>query len=147
MIRLIVVGKTREPFLAEGIALFAERISRFASVKIVEVKDGSMKEEGERIMKALGREDYAVVLDVKGTELSSEELATLIKKNFDKKVAFIIGGPQGLPPAVRERSDLLLSLSRMTYTHEMARLILMEQIYRSYAIINGTGYHKSNTPA
>jgi 23S rRNA (pseudouridine1915-N3)-methyltransferase len=141
MIKLIWVGRTKERFLQEGVASFARRMERFSSLKVVEVKDSNVEEEGERILKALG-DDHAVVLDVKGRELSSEEFSSFIKKNSDKNIAFVLGGAEGLSPDVKERADFLLSLSKMTYTHEMARLILLEQIYRSYTIIKGICYHK-----
>lgn len=141
MIKLILVGKTRERFLQDGISEFVKRIKRFHNLNIIEIKDSGIEEEGEKILKALD-DDYAVILDVNGNELSSEEFAVFIKKNLDKKITFVVGGPEGLSNKVLDKADFTLSLSRMTLTHEMARLFLVEQIYRAFMIINGRGYHK-----
>jgi 23S rRNA (pseudouridine1915-N3)-methyltransferase len=139
--KVIVVGRTKEKYLQEGIAEYAKRIGIFTPLKIVELKDSNLEEEGGKILKATG-DDYVIALDVGGRELSSEEFAAFLKKNLDKNIAFVIGGAEGLSGEVLERADYRLSLSKMTYTHEMARLIFLEQLYRAYTIIGGRKYHK-----
>ena len=139
--KVIVVGRTKEKYLLEGISEYVKRLGGYTPLKIVEVKDSSKAEEEEKILKAAG-DDYVVALDVGGKELSSEEFAAFLKKNLDKKMVFVIGGAEGLSGPVLESADYRLSLSKMTYTHEMARLIFLEQLYRAFTIINGRKYHK-----
>lgn len=141
MIKIIAVGRIKERFLQEGIGLYLERLERLAKLRVSEIKDSSMDEEGRRIIKALG-DDYAVILEVKGKKMPSEEFYAFLKKNMDNDVSFVIGGPGGLSGAVKERANYTLSLSEMTLTHEMARLVLTEQIYRAYTIMKGIKYHK-----
>jgi 23S rRNA (pseudouridine1915-N3)-methyltransferase len=139
--KIIVIGRTKEKYLQEGISEYVKRLGGFTPLKIVEVKDSNKAEEGVKILKAAGS-DYVVVLDVGGRELSSEEFALFLKKNLDENLAFVIGGAEGLSGPVTERADYRLSLSKMTYTHEMTRLIFLEQLYRAFAINAGRKYHK-----
>ena len=141
MIRLIFVGRTREKFLSSGISEFAKRLERFGNFRLVEIKDSNSEEEGGRILKMLD-DDYAVILSVDGKEFSSEEFADFIKENIDRDISFVVGSESGLSKGVLKRADLRLSLSKMTLTHEMARLFLIEQIYRAFTIIRGMKYHK-----
>jgi 23S rRNA (pseudouridine1915-N3)-methyltransferase len=141
MAKIIAVGKVKERYLQEGIAEFVKRITAFDNINIVEVKDSNIREEGEKIIKAVG-DDYLVALAIGGKELSSEEFAAFLKKNSDRKVCYMIGGPEGLSEKVLERADYALSLSRMTLTHEMARFFLVEQIYRAHMINAKRKYHK-----
>lgn len=147
-------GKPKAAYLAAGIDDFAGRLGHYAevAVKILKEQKGNDREaervlarEGEELLRHCAKGSYVVVLDVTGREYSSTELAELITRWEGQgigHVTFIIGGPQGLAPAVRERADLLLSLSRFTFTHDLARLLLMEQLYRAYTIKANTGYHK-----
>lgn len=139
--KIVVVGRMKEKYLQEGITEYVKRLGAFTPLKVIEVKDSGMEEEGEKILKALS-DDYVIALDVKGRELSSEEFSLFLKKNPDKKIAFVIGGAEGLSGKVLDRADYILSLSRMTYTHEMARLIFVEQLYRAFTIMHGRKYHK-----
>jgi 23S rRNA (pseudouridine1915-N3)-methyltransferase len=141
VLKIIAVGKVKERFVQEGLSVYLERLGRFASIRVAEIKDSNIEEEGEKILKSLG-DDYAVILDVKGRKMSSEEFALFLKKNAEKNVSFVIGGPEGLSDAVKERADYSLSLSDMTLTHEMARLVLVEQVYRAYMIMKGIKYHR-----
>jgi 23S rRNA (pseudouridine1915-N3)-methyltransferase len=141
MAKIIAVGKVKERYLQEGIAEFLKRITAYDNLGIVEVKDSNLDEEGKKLLKAVG-DDYVVALAIGGKELSSEEFAVFIKKNSDKKVSYVIGGPEGLSERVLERADYSLSLSRMTFTHEMARFFLVEQIYRGHMINAKRNYHK-----
>ena len=139
--RVIAVGKIRERFIAEGIGEYLKRLGPLARVEVVEVRDSNKEDEAEKILKAAG-DDYLVILDVCGKELSSEEFAVFLKKNSDKKISFIIGGPEGLSEKVLAKANFRLSVSKMTFTHEMCRLFLLEQIYRGYMILSGRKYHK-----
>lgn len=141
MAKIIAVGKVKERYLQEGIVEFLKRITSFDNLGIVEVKDTNVEEEGKKLLKAVG-DDYLVSLAIRGKELSSEEFASFMKKNSDKKVSYVIGGPEGLSEQVLERADYSLSLSKMTFTHEMARFFLVEQIYRAHMINAKRKYHK-----
>ncbi|MBN2251917.1 MAG: 23S rRNA (pseudouridine(1915)-N(3))-methyltransferase RlmH [Candidatus Altiarchaeota archaeon] len=141
MIRIIAVGRIKEGFVKEGVAEYLKRLRRFAAVEVVEVRDSLMEKEAVKILDALGA-DHAVALAVEGTGFTSEELAEYFKKNRGKRMSFVIGGPEGLSEKVLERADMRLSLSPMTLTHEMARLVLAEQIYRAFTVIAGMKYHK-----
>jgi 23S rRNA (pseudouridine1915-N3)-methyltransferase len=157
-IRIIAVGRIKEKFLLEGIAEYEKRIRPYARVQIVElpeqkrpvtaspaVETAARETEGERILAAIPEGFTVIALDVKGQSRSSEELAALFRErelSAKNHLAFIIGGDLGLSPAVLSASSLRLSLSPMTFTHPMARLLLLEQIYRAFRILRGEPYHK-----
>jgi len=152
-IECVFVGKTSDRYLDEGIADFTKRLERYSqvSVKIVrEIKSKATdaeitKSEGRGILKAVAEEAFGVVLDPKGKSLSSEELAQQISQwqlQNRKTVSFIVGGSNGVSSEVLQRADFRLSLSKMTFTHDMSRLILLEQLYRAYSILAGSKYHK-----
>jgi 23S rRNA (pseudouridine1915-N3)-methyltransferase len=141
MAKIVAVGRVKERYLQEGIAEFVKRLGAFDNISILEVKDSNVDEEGEKLLKAMG-DDYVIALAIGGKELSSEEFAAFVKKNSDKKACYVIGGPEGLSEKVLERADYYLSLSRMTFTHEMARFFLVEQIYRAHMLNAKRKYHK-----
>lgn len=141
MIKLIFIGKTREKFLSAGISEFAKRLGNYTRFQIIETKDSNIEKEGKKIIE-LVKDDHAVILAIDGKEFSSEEFADFLKKNSGRNISFVIGSENGLSIEVLERANLKLSLSRMTLTHEMARLFLMEQLYRAFTIIHGKKYHK-----
>lgn len=141
MMKLIFVGKTREKFLREGIFEFLKRIQKFRKVEVIEITDSKIEEETRKIL-SIVKNNFLVVLDVNGRELSSEEFAEFIKKNVNEKIYFVIGSHHGLPEDILRRANFKISLSRMTFTHELARLILIEQIYRAFMIIQGREYHR-----
>jgi 23S rRNA (pseudouridine1915-N3)-methyltransferase len=151
----IFLGKTREEFLAAGIDHFLKRLQHYvaAEVKIIKEKKWSSQEEEEKIKEEEGRlllarisrPSLVVALDRGGRQLSSEELPALLSKwqnEGQRCVSFLIGGPLGLPSQLVAEADAVLALSRMTFTHEMARLLLIEQLYRAFTIMAGSGYHK-----
>lgn len=152
-IRLVTVGTLKEKFLKDAINEYLKRLSRFAKVEIVELEESKIqskseeqikKEEGERILKRIKESYYLILLDLKGEMLSSEEFSTKLKNLIDKGVSpltFVIGGTLGLSEEVRKRANLSISISRMTFTHQMCRVILLEQIYRAFKIINNEEYH------
>jgi 23S rRNA (pseudouridine1915-N3)-methyltransferase len=157
-IRVVAVGKIKEKFLQDGIAEFEKRLRPYAKLQVIEIADEkrplsappslesvAMEKEGERILSALPENAFVIALDVKGQAWSSVELAEAFREwelAGKNQLAFIIGGDLGLSPAVLARSDLRLSLSKMTFTHPMARLLLLEQVYRAFRILRGEPYHK-----
>ena len=154
-LQLICPGKTSEAYLSAGIDDFCKRINRYASISIhclktrrYGAKESSKKikvEEAELLLARLSKQTFSIALDLSGREVDSVEfsrLLTLWEDQGRREVSFLVGGPFGLASSVVDRADCVLSLSRMTFTHEMVRLILLEQIYRAYSIKAGTGYHK-----
>ena len=154
-IRIMVLDKTRSPFLKEGESFYISRIKKYAQVGWTEIRPVPIKKgrskiqilsmEGHAIERKLLPDDYVVALDRSGKQYHSEELAMWLGQLSGQAggwICFIIGGPLGLSKAIIDRADLVLSLSRLTLTHEMSRLILLEQIYRSMTILRGEKYHK-----
>ena len=156
-IRIVAVGKLKEKYLREGVAEYEKRLAPFASVELLETREEYMLEnpseaqrqqalakEGERLLRLVPEKSFLIVLDVKGKLLSSEalakELASLALQG-QSDLTFLIGGAFGLSPAVRECADLRISFSPMTFTHQMVRLLLYEQIYRAFKINRGEKYH------
>lgn len=153
-IDLLFLGKTKNNYLAAGIADFCGRLKRYADleVKILkEVKPASKpellvkQEEGAILLARLQPGSFLIVLDPGGRQLSSEELAVYLGDLRDcgkNHLTIVLGGALGLADEVLARAGLVLSLSKMTFTHEMARLLVVEQLYRAFNIMGGTGYHK-----
>lgn len=147
--RFIWIGKTRDARLRALIEDYLQRLGHFVRYEVVELREGparaGIEEERKRIIGALHPDALTVLLDVSGREWGSPELAAEVEKWQNsglKEVAFIIGGPDGVAPEVTERASLRWSLSRLTLTHEMARVVLIEQLYRAYTIIHGLPYQK-----
>ena len=156
-ITIVCAGKIKEKYLTAGIAEFMKRLKPFAQVEIREIHEEKMPDnpsaaekeqvlikEGEKLLKLVPEGSYLFVLDVFGKEKSSEELAAGIDKlglSGRSNITFLIGGAFGLSPEVRKAADELLSFSRMTFTHQMVRLLLVEQIYRAFKINRGEKYH------
>ena len=157
-ISLITVGKIKEKYLKDAIAEYSKRLSRYCKLEIIEVtdektpdhasesvEDAIHSKEAERIQKYIKEDAYIITLEIGGKQLTSEELAEKIDKLGIQGVShiiFIIGGSIGLGREVLSKSDYALSFSKMTFPHQLMRVILLEQIYRSYRIINGEPYHK-----
>ena len=143
-IRLICVGKVKETYLRDGIADFSKRLSPYTKLDIIEVRDAGMEQEAEKIIAHLRSGDYTIALCVDGKQYASMELAKLITDTTARmqNITFIIGGADGLSSRVVGKAHLKLSLSPMTFTHEMCRLFLLEQIYRAFTIIKGRPYHR-----
>ena len=151
-LELISPGKTKSPYLSRGIDDYSQRLGRYVDLKIHLLKEKKGKISAKQQKLAEGRQLLAradgselVALDLSGKQLSSPELADLLSR-WEMKgcgtISFLIGGPVGLSREVLDRAGLKISLSRMTFTHEMARLILLEQLYRAYTIKAGGKYHK-----
>lgn len=157
-ITLITVGKIKEKYLKDAIAEYSKRLSRYCKLEIVEVadektpdnasdtvEDAIRDKEGERILKYIKKDAYVITLEIAGKMLTSEEMAEKIKKlgvQGTSHIIFIIGGSIGLGREILKRSDYGLSFSKMTFPHQLMRVILLEQIYRSYRIMNHEPYHK-----
>lgn len=157
-ITLITVGKIKEKYLKDAIAEYSKRLSRYCKLEIVEVadektpdkasdtvEDAIRDKEGERILKYIKEDAYVITLEIAGKMLTSEEMAEKIDKlgvQGTSHIIFIIGGSIGLGREILKRSDYALSFSKMTFPHQLMRVILLEQIYRSYRIINHEPYHK-----
>jgi 23S rRNA (pseudouridine1915-N3)-methyltransferase len=143
LIKLIVIGKLKNKHIAALSEQFFKRICFDAKIEIQEFKDNDKEVENKRILNALTKEQgYIIALSEDGVQLSSEKMAKKME-SIHKKIVFIIGVPYGLTDQLKQRADLLLSLSSLTFTHEMARFILLEQIFRTITIIKGRGYHNS----
>lgn len=143
-IRIIATGKIKEKFTQEWINELYKRIPKYCPIEIIEQKEQSTTEqEAKKILPLIKPEDYVIALDAKGKNTSSEELAELIKqKQMQNNIVFVIGSDKGLSKQALQRANYSLSLSKMTFTHQIARLLLTEQIYRAMTIIKGEKYHK-----
>lgn len=157
-ITLITVGKIKEKYLKDAIAEYSKRLSKYCKLEIIEVADEKTPDhassvvedmvrtkEAERILKHVKEDAYIITLEIGGKMLSSEELADKVETlgvQGISHIIFIIGGSIGLGTEVLAKSNYALSFSRMTFPHQLMRVILLEQIYRSYRIISGEPYHK-----
>ncbi|MFA5772323.1 MAG: 23S rRNA (pseudouridine(1915)-N(3))-methyltransferase RlmH [Thermoplasmata archaeon] len=142
-IKLICVGRVKEQFIAQGCSLYLERLERLQRLEVIEVTDLDTDKEGKLIL-AKCKELPIYAFSEEGEEFTSIKFADLIRNltSATGDVAFVIGGPDGLSDEVKKKAKKIISLSKMTFTHEMARLILLEQIYRAVAILKGMPYHK-----
>lgn len=153
-LRLVWIGKTKSAAVRQLLEEYRERVGRFVSIEITELRDRDdvgrdgrriIDKEGEDILSRTSSTPYLIALDERGQQLDSQKLAELIEEHRSlgtKQIAFVIGGYGGLSDAVRQRADFVLALSKMTLTHDLARLVLLEQIYRAFTIIHGLPYQK-----
>ena len=157
-ITLLTVGKIKEKYLKDAIAEYSKRLSKYCKLEIIEVPDEKTPDqasdtveqlirdkEGERILKYIREDAFVITLEIHGRQLSSEELSGKLEQlaiSGKSHIIFVIGGSIGLGDAVLKRSDFALSFSKMTFPHQLMRVILLEQIYRSYRIIHHEPYHK-----
>ncbi len=143
LIDIIAVGKLKNRGLQAGCDEFLKWISPYAKTAVRLLPDSDTENEGRAILKALERERNAeiIALSEEGREYSSPEFASMLG-GLDRKAVFVIGGPFGLAEPVKRSADLLFSLSRLTFTHEIARFLLCEQLFRAVNILHGGGYHK-----
>ena len=157
-ITIICVGKIKEKYLSDAIAEYSKRLSKYCKLEIIQLQDEKTIEnasetvnrqikdkEGERILKNISDDSYVITLEINGEMISSEKMAQKINSlgiACTSHITFIIGGSLGLSENVSNRSDYKLSFSKMTFPHQLMRVILLEQIYRSYRIINNEPYHK-----
>lgn len=156
-IKIYCIGKIKEQYLKDGISEYLKRLSPYVKTEIIEVADSKVKdnpndfditkaknEEGDRVIKLL-KNDYLIGLDLNKKEFTSEEFADFIEQKFvegGSSISFVIGGSYGLSDSLKKRCNSSISLSKLTYLHQMTRLILLEQIYRAFKILNNETYHK-----
>ena len=157
-IKIVTVGKLKEKYLKDGIAEYSKRISRFATIEIIELADEKTPDrasdsenakildvEGNRILSKIGDREFVVVLAIEGKTLSSEELSKQLEQasiNGFSTLTFVIGGSLGLSKEVKKRANLSVSFGHLTLPHQLMRLVLTEQIYRAFTIQQGSPYHK-----
>ena len=147
-VTVVCVGKLKEQYLKDGINEYLKRLSRYAKVEIKELSDYAtdddtcIEKESSLILASL--KGFVITLDIGGKQLTSEELAQNIDKAFitNSEITFVIGGSKGFDDRVRKKSNLTLSFGKVTFPHQLVRLMLFEQIYRSFSITEGTPYHK-----
>ena len=151
MIRIITVGKLKEKYLKEAKEEYNKKISKYHKIEVIEVEDSkidekeiALKEEKDRILKNIIPKSYIITLEIEGKELTSIELSELIDKTFINysDITFIIGGSYGIDDSIKKMSNYHLSFSKMTFPHQLFRILLLEQIYRSFKILNNEKYHK-----
>ena len=157
-ISVIAVGKITEKYLKDAVTEYSKRLSRYCKLEIIEaadektpdhasvaVEDAIRAKEGERLLKHIRDDMYVITLEIGGKMLTSEEFAEKIETlgvQGKSSIAFVIGGSIGLGKEVLKRSDFALSFSKMTFPHQLMRVVLLEQVYRGYRIVNGEPYHK-----
>lgn len=157
-ITCVAVGKIKEMYFSEAVKEYAKRLSRYCKLEIVELPDEKtpdgasaaeeaaiLEREGERILKAVREDAYVIALAIKGKALDSVEFSRRLERlgvEGKSHIVFVIGGSLGLSPAVMKRADESVSFSRMTFPHQLMRVILLEQVYRGFRIMKGEPYHK-----
>ena len=151
MIKIICVGKIKEKFYREALEEYEKRLSKYTKLKIIEVEDINLdneelikQKEKEQILKHIEKKDYVITLEIEGKQLSSIELSKKIEEieTINPNITFIIGGSYGLDNEIKNTSNYKLSFSKLTFPHQLFRVILLEQIYRAYKIKNNESYHK-----
>lgn len=150
MIKIICVGKIKENYFREAIEEYIKRISKYTKIDIIELSDYSfddkktIREESNEIMKIINKNDYNILMDIKGNSLDSISFAKKLDETliYKSNITFIIGGSLGVSDEIRNICDYKLSFSTMTFPHQLFRIILLEQIYRAFKIINHEEYHK-----
>ncbi|MBR2809599.1 MAG: 23S rRNA (pseudouridine(1915)-N(3))-methyltransferase RlmH [Erysipelotrichaceae bacterium] len=153
MIKIVAAGKIKDSNLKALCDDYQKRISRYSKIEVIEVRDENLetgdedkikKSEGERILKQVKSDDYVILLDLRGSELDSVAFANKLQGLIDssRNITFIIGGSIGVSDDVLNRADYLLKLGKMTFLHQMSRLIILEQIYRGFKIMHHETYHK-----
>ena len=151
MIKIICVGKIKEKFFKEALLEYEKRLNKYTKLAIIEVEDEEnsnknivLQKEKEKILKHIDDKDFVITTEIEGESFSSLAFASNLDKilSNNKNVTFIIGGSYGLAEEIKQRSNLALSFSKFTFPHQLFRIILLEQIYRAYKIINGETYHK-----
>ena len=148
MIKIICVGKIKEKFFRAAIEEYSKRLSKYTKLEIIEVNDECngdiLKKESVSILKHINDNDHVITLEIEGNKLNSKELSKKINDTLiiNSNIVFVIGGSLGLDESIKKRSNYKLSFSDLTFPHQLFRIILLEQIYRSFKIINNESYHK-----
>ena len=145
MIKILCVGKIKEKYLNDFINDYKTRITKYTKIEIIELKDSNIDKESEEILKYLNDKDFNIIMDIKGKKVDSIELSSLIDKTFTNgynTITFVIGASNGVNENVKNKCNLKLSFSDLTFPHGVFRGLLLEQIYRSFKILNNESYHK-----
>lgn len=144
MIKLICVGKIKEKYLTDLINDYEKRINKYHKLQIIEVKDSNINDEARLIEKYIGNNDYVISLAIEGEMMNSVEFASFIDKIFNHYscITFIVGGSDGILEIIKDKSNKKLSFSKMTMPHGLFRGVFLEQIYRTFKILNNETYHK-----
>ena len=151
MIKIICVGKLKESYLKDAQIEYLKRLKKYTSVNLIELTDSNiddekiaLEKEKEQILKYIKQKDYIITLEIEGKELSSIELADKLDKTLitSSDITFIIGGSYGIHHDIKEKSNYKLSFSKITFPHQLFRILLLEQLFRSYKILNNEKYHK-----
>ena len=151
MIQIICIGKLKETYLKEAETEYLKRLKKYTTIEVIELNDSNiddekiaLEKEKDQILKQLKPKEYIITLEIEGKQLTSTELADKIDKTLitNSDITFIIGGSYGIHPSIKERADFKLSFSKMTFPHQLFRILLLEQLFRSYKILNHEKYHK-----
>lgn len=148
MIKIICVGKIKEKYFLSAIEEYQKRLSKYTKLEIIELPDYNYDtvktkiEEGKNILSKISEKDYVVTLEINGKQFNSLDLSSFIDNNISRNLTFVIGGSNGLSDDVLKRSNYSLSFSKLTFPHQLFRILLLEQIYRSFKILNNESYHK-----
>ena len=151
MIKIICLGNIKESYLIDAIKEYSKRLSKYCDLNIIELDDVgiddvkvALKKEEEKILKVVNPKDYIITLEIEGKELTSLEFSKKIEETlvYNSNITFIIGGSYGLSDEIKKLSNYKLSFSKMTFPHQLFRVILLEQLYRAYKIMNNESYHK-----
>ena len=151
MIKIICLGNIKETYLSDAIKEYKKRLSKYCDLNIIELDDVgvddskvALKKEEEKILKVLNPKDYIITLEIEGKELTSLEFSKKIEETliYNSNITFIIGGSFGLSDEIKKLSNFKLSFSKMTFPHQLFRVILLEQLYRAFKIMNNETYHK-----
>ena len=149
MIKIICLGNIKEDYLKDAIKEYQKRLSKYTKIEIIELKDekdtsNPLKKEKDNILKHINDKDNLIILDIKGKQLTSEEFAKFINNELTthSNVTFIIGSSTGLDEEIKQLTNKKISFSNLTFPHQLFRVILLEQIYRSFKILNNETYHK-----
>jgi len=144
MIKIICVGKLKEKYLVDACLEYKKRITKYTNIELIELKDSNISKEKEEILKYIDKKDYIITLQVEGNNIDSIELSKKIDNIFltNPNITFIIGGSDGLDDEIKKISNYALSFSKLTFPHQLFRVMLLEQIYRCFKILNNETYHK-----
>lgn len=151
MIKVICIGKLKEKYLKDAEEEYLKRLKKYTNIELIELQDSNiddekiaLEKEKELIEKQLTGKEYLITLEIEGQLLSSVELAEKLDKTLitNSNITFLIGGSYGIHPSIKEKSNFKLSFSKMTFPHQLFRILLLEQIFRSYKILNNEKYHK-----
>ena len=151
MIKVICIGKLKEKYLKEAEEEYLKRLQKYTNIEIIELQDSiiddekiALEKEKDQINRYITGKEYLITLEIEGRQLSSVELAEKINKILieNSNITFLIGGSYGIHSSIKEKSSLKLSFSKMTFPHQLFRILLLEQLFRSYKILNNEKYHK-----